>query len=199
MFSLALSSTKSSVFASGGGDKVVVVWTLENLENPISSTLVGHNDTVDKLSFNFDGKYLATAALDGEIIVWDYNSGQKKLTLDGPTQEISVYNKTFLYLIDNCFRIQFLEWHSKGNVIVAGSLDNSVWLWNGNNGAFLNVFQGHVGGVTCGGFTPDGKHVISASEDSTLRIWNPKTAECIHNIKGSILINTKRPSLIINI
>ena len=103
MFSLALSSAKSSVFASGGGDKVVVVWTLENLENPISSTLVGHNDTVDKLSFNFDGKYLATAALDGEIIVWDYNSGQKKLTLDGPTQEISVYNKTFLYLIDNCF------------------------------------------------------------------------------------------------
>eukprot|EP00331_Platyophrya_macrostoma_P021920 CAMPEP_0176437076 /NCGR_PEP_ID=MMETSP0127-20121128/18391_1 /TAXON_ID=938130 /ORGANISM="Platyophrya macrostoma, Strain WH" /LENGTH=363 /DNA_ID=CAMNT_0017820603 /DNA_START=142 /DNA_END=1233 /DNA_ORIENTATION=+ len=129
--------------------------------------MVGHNDTVDKLGFNFDGKLLATAALDGEIIVWDYLLGQKKFNLDGPTSDIS-----------------FLEWHNKGNVIVAGSTDNSIWLWNGNNGAFLNVFQGHTAGVTCGGFTPDGKQIISAAEDCTLRLWNPKTAECVFNIKG---------------
>ena len=65
------------------------------------NTLVGHNDTVDKLGFNFDGKYIATAALDGEIIVWDYTTGQKKFNLDGPTQDISVNSCLLMQRIKN--------------------------------------------------------------------------------------------------
>ena len=40
---------------------------------------------------------------------------------------------------------------------MAGSADNTVWLWNGNNGQFMHIFQGHSAAVTAGGFTPDGK------------------------------------------
>ena len=85
-----MNSANKSIFATGGGDDIAVVWTFDNVENPVLNTLIGHADTVDKLDYSFDGKYLATAALDGEIVVWDAATGTKKCNLDGPTQEISV-------------------------------------------------------------------------------------------------------------
>lgn len=51
---------------------------------------------------------------------------------------------------------QWVKWHPRGHLILAGSEDFTAWLWNANSGACLNVFSGHSGPVTCGDFTPDG-------------------------------------------
>ena len=48
----------------------------------------------------------------------------------------------------------------------------------------MQVFAGHAGPVTCGGFTPDGKAVVTASEDSSLRLWNPRSGECSLTVVG---------------
>jgi len=47
------------------------------------------------------------------------------------------------------------------------------------NGQVMQVFSGHTAPVTCGGFTPDGKAVITGSEDSTIIIWDPKTGAAV--------------------
>lgn len=44
----------------------------------------------------------------------------------------------------------------------------------------LQVFVGHENGVTAGAFTPDGKWVVSAGQDGTIRIWAPKTGMSKH-------------------
>jgi ribosome assembly protein SQT1 len=44
----------------------------------------------------------------------------------------------------------------------------------------LQVFVGHENGVTSGAFTPDGKWVVSAGQDGTIRIWAPKTGMSKH-------------------
>lgn len=51
---------------------------------------------------------------------------------------------------------QWIRWHPRGHVVLAGSEDSSIWMWNADNCAFMNTFLGHSGSVTCGGFTPDG-------------------------------------------
>lgn len=110
VYSLALSSANKSIFASGGGDDLAVVWTFENSENPVLNTLVGHADTIDKLAFSSDSKLLATAALDGEIVVWDPISGQKKFNLDGPTADISVrsrFDTNKIYILYQVYRMAF--------------------------------------------------------------------------------------------
>ena len=33
-------------------------------------------------------------------------------------------------------------------------------------------------------FAPDGKTVVSASEDKTLKIWNPSAGECLKTLEG---------------
>lgn len=61
-------------------------------------------------------------------------------------------------------------------------------MWNGNNGQYMNIFQGHSAPVTGGKFTPEGHYIVSISEDKSLRVWNPKSGENIHKIAGKIKI-----------
>lgn len=45
-------------------------------------------------------------------------------------------------------------------MVLAGSEDSAVWMWNADNGSYLNLFSGHGGRVSCGDFTPDGKQLL---------------------------------------
>lgn len=68
--------------------------------------------------------------------------------------------------------------------MLAGSEDCSMWMWNADKEAYLNMFSGHNQSVTCGDFTPDGKLICTGSDDASLIVWNPKTCESIHVVKG---------------
>ena len=43
----------------------------------------------------------------------------------------------------------------------------------------MQVFSGHTAPVACGGFSPDGKLVITGSEDTTVIVWDPKTGAAV--------------------
>src|ERR1700721_3326149 len=43
--------------------------------------------------------------------------------------------------------------------------------------AELNILQGHDHWVTSVAFSPDGKHIASASSDNTIRVWEAKTGK----------------------
>ena len=103
-------------FISGGGDDVARVWNINNPDKPEIET-PKQNETVDFAKFSFDGKFFATGTLDGAIKIWEAETGEFKRLLEGPADEI-----------------RFIDWHSKGNVIVAGSADNTAWMWNAANG-----------------------------------------------------------------
>lgn len=49
----------------------------------------------------------------------------------------------------------------------------------------MNVFAGHSGPVACGSFTPNGKNIVTGSEDGSIIIWDPKTAASVHRIDGT--------------
>lgn len=48
----------------------------------------------------------------------------------------------------------------------------------------MNIFNGHAGPVTAGCFTPDGKKIVSTSEDSSFIIWDPKSAAAEYRLSG---------------
>ena len=55
---------------------------------------------------------------------------------------------------------QWIKWHPRGHLVLAGSEDCTVWMWNADKGACLQTFSGHGGSVTCGDFTPDGSQLL---------------------------------------
>ena len=62
----------------------------------------------------------------------------------------------FTRLSTNYETTQWVRWHPRGHLVLAGLEDSTVWLWNADKSAYLNMFSGHASSVTCGDFTPDG-------------------------------------------
>ncbi|PHH53569.1 Vegetative incompatibility protein HET-E-1 [Ceratocystis fimbriata CBS 114723] len=49
---------------------------------------------------------------------------------------------------------------------------------------YRQIMEGHKGGVKSVAFSHDGKHLASASVDSTVRLWNTSDGICIQELKG---------------
>ena len=64
------------------------------------------------------------------------------------------------------------EFSPKGTLLVTGSQDKLVKLWDADTGTLKRTYMGHMAGVSHAVFSPDGKRIASASEDGTIRIWD---------------------------
>ncbi|KAI7984102.1 hypothetical protein LOK49_LG15G00435 [Camellia lanceoleosa] len=85
-------------------------------------------------------------------------------------------------------------------LLASGSFDGLVKIWDINSGSLKCTLDGpngalsHARSVTCG------KTICTGFDDATLRIWNPKSGENIHVVRGPplrrvLLFLTKRKQL----
>ena len=175
--------------------------------------LAGHTDSVACLAFSGDGTLLASGGMDGRVRVWDAATGlcaQVGARAGGGTGWLAWEGRSGSGGVGCCERdapasctrlptplccsqtlegpgeeVLWLSWHPKGHVVLAGSGDFTAWMWLAQSGTCMQVFTGHAGPVMCGGFTPDGKAVVTGGGegDATLRVWNPKTGECTATVQ----------------
>ncbi|KXZ49922.1 hypothetical protein GPECTOR_19g373 [Gonium pectorale] len=172
---VAWNPVRPDVVASGGCDDAAFLWRVgqEAFEDSAGTLgtyeLGGHSDTVAALGFSASGGMLATAGMDGLCKVWDVSEGRLLRSLEGSGGAL-----------------MWLTWHPRGEVVVAGTDDCMVYMWNAATGAVMQVFSGHCGPVSAGCFTPDGKAVVTVGgeDDASLRVWNPRTGECSLTIQG---------------
>ncbi|CAG8490317.1 1111_t:CDS:10, partial [Acaulospora colombiana] len=152
---------------SGGGDDKSFLWRTDTGEQLYE--LTGHTDTVTSVMFSKNGEFVASGGMDGKILVWKVDGGELVASLEGPDE------------------VMWIDWHPKGTILLAGANDASIWMWQLPSGNCMNVFSGHSKAVTVGQFTPDGKKIVSGSDDSSLIIWDPKTASPILKITSDDL------------
>ncbi|KAJ6531802.1 WD40-repeat-containing domain protein [Mycena capillaripes] len=178
----AFQNHNSSVFAvaghpteplavSGGEDDLGYVWDITDGE--VIVKLTGHTDSVTSVAWSADGEMVATGGMDGKIRIWrrvgteNYRTWEFLTQLEGPDE------------------VMFLRWHPKGSVLLAGSNDSTLWLWQLPSGNTMQVFAGHTGAVQCGEFTPDGKRIVTACADGMLIFWDPRSSSPIFKLTPS--------------
>ena len=61
------------------------------------------------------------------------------------------------------------------NIVVSGSDDETIIVWDITSGSCLSTLRGHSAYVNSVCFSSDGKQLTSGSDDTTVRNWDPAT------------------------
>ena len=71
----------------------------------------------------------------------------------------------------------------RGNILVSGSYDRTIKVWNLITGRSLYTLSGHTGLIRAIAIHPSGEMLASASRDG-VRLWNLRTGELIALLVG---------------
>ena len=167
------------IAASGGEDDLGYIWDYTTGDEIVK--LTGHTDSVTSTAWSFDGEMISTGGMDGKVRIWrrvgkeNWKLWEFLTELQGPDEVMVRAPPLATTTVFDCYSVQWLRWHPKGNVLLAGSNDSTVWLWQLPSGNTMQVFAGHTAPVQCGDFTPDGKRIITADAEGTLIFWDPRS------------------------
>ena len=155
---------------------------------------VGHNYSVNSVSFSPTGNAIAIASQDGTAKLWDLqgnclvtfighdysvNSVSFSPTGDAITTASSDGTAKLWDLQGNCL-VTFIghdDWVTSvsfsptGDAIATTSSDRTAKLWD-LQGNCLVTFTGHHNSVTSVSFSPTGDAIATASSDGTAKLWN---------------------------
>ncbi|KAJ5884437.1 E3 ubiquitin ligase complex SCF subunit sconB [Penicillium tannophilum] len=85
--------------------------------------------------------------------------------------------KVFRGHTDSVMCLQFED-----NILMTGSYDATIKIWDMETGEELRTLRGHSAGVRCLQF--DDTKLITGSLDRSIRVWNWRTGECISKYNG---------------
>ncbi|KAG6834924.1 hypothetical protein H0H93_006337 [Arthromyces matolae] len=122
-------------------------------------TFSGHQKEVYTLNFSADGRILVSGSSDNTVRIWDTDTGSSKvISIDDP--ESLKKGVTSISISPNA------------QYVAVATLGTSVSIWDVDTTKFVQRFRGHEDSVYSLAFTPDGRGLISASLDKTLKYWD---------------------------
>jgi WD40 repeat protein len=141
-------SPRGDYFASGGADRTVKLWRLP--EYGLIRTLVGHNSSINALSFSPNGRVLASCSTDGAR-VWSVPEGGLLASFPGDTYTVA--------------------FSPDGGGFAAAGVDGVIRLYETASWQFVGSLSGHAGAVFSVAFSPDGLVLASGGADALVREW----------------------------
>jgi hypothetical protein len=82
-------------------------------------------------------------------------------------------------------------WSRDGSRIVTGNLLQPGKLWDAQSGALIRTLGGHVFGTDTAAFSPDGRHLVTASKGGfklvagPVFIWDARTGDQLATLSGA--------------
>ncbi|HEX2475328.1 MAG TPA: protein kinase [Lacipirellulaceae bacterium] len=131
----------------------------------------GHNGALYTARFSPKGDLVATGGYDNTIMIWNPDEA-KPVDIDRRLDKLPEEKPKYVRLAGHDKPVRSVAFSPNGQLLVSGSEDNSVRLWDVASGAALKSLRGHSRAVRSAMFSPDGSRILSGGEDQSVRIWN---------------------------
>jgi WD40 repeat protein len=195
----AVAFAKDGRVATGSDDGGVAIW--QSSTGAQLRAFEGHAAPVSAVAFSPDARLLLTASLDGTASVWDAATGAEVTRLeghDGGVLSASFSSDGRLVVTggeDGTARLWSAREGAQSRVLVDGhgplraalspdanlaaaaSAAGHVRVWNAETGVEVALLGGHARAATFVAFTPDGRRIVTAGDDYTLRVWSVDGSE----------------------
>ncbi len=181
-------TSESQVLATGCGDHKIRIWNVDSAE--LLHVIHAHQDKVQAVAFHPEKKQLASGSRDGTVRLWFLTDPQA----DGETPGRFVTRRSQW--------VNALAWSPDGRTLSIGDGDGTITLLNERSLDQTTrtrtvttdsaadphwterEMTGHQGDVQALAFSPRGEWLASGGIDSTVRIWEVKSATEFRNLKG---------------
>jgi WD40 repeat protein len=177
----------------------------------LGQTIENHADWVFGVAFAPDGKHLMTASRDKTAKVWDLATKESVLTF--PDHQNTVYSVAVKADAKVGYSVgednQLRTWNTQGEgkqiratgghakpifkvilhpkqpLLMTCSADNTVRIWNADNGAEVRNLSGHTDWVYALALSPDGNLLASGSWNGEVKIWKVADGSLVKSFNGS--------------
>jgi WD40 repeat protein len=119
------------------------------------------------MAWSPDSTKLAVGGWRDEAWVWEVESGNEVLRLEGITDWVTS-----------------VAWSPDGAFIATGGWDSRVRIWNAETGTHLMDLNGHTDWITDIEWSPDGSQLSTTSQDSTTRLWETDSGDLLLVLGG---------------
>lgn len=178
----------TSVVYSGDGKRLLTssydnTARLWNIASGESQVFEGHEWWVWSAAFSPDEKRIVTACQDGSAIVWSVATRQP-----GPA------------FLGHAGPVYAAVFSPDGKHVASAGYDKRILLWDPDQvqpfdlgaltakrekaAASYAALEGHTSGVRSVRFSSDGKILLSAGNDNTVRVWDVATCRLLKTLRG---------------
>ncbi len=150
-------SPDSRLLAGASEDHSVRLFDLSDpaAPRPVGRPLTEHTEGVWSVAFSPNGRALAASGADGTTRLWNITDPAHPAPLGRPLSG----RNGIVYAV---------AFSPDGTTLATGSHDSVVRLWSLPQG----VLVGHSARTIGPRFTPDDHHLVSASEDESIQVWD---------------------------
>jgi len=138
-------------------------------------TFEGHEGAAWSAYFSRDERSLLTASSDRTAKLWDAETGANVVTFQGHSG--IVWSAVFGGEAGE---------GQRSTLIATASGDRSARLWDARTGDEVSRFEGHNDAVRSVRVSPDGKLLLTGSQDGTARLWSIADRRCSHTLRGHV-------------
>ncbi|MBL4654469.1 MAG: WD40 repeat domain-containing protein, partial [Bacteroidia bacterium] len=121
------------------------------------NTIRCHDASINSIDIHHEKNMVLTTSDDSTAIIWNLNSGNK---IDK--------------LISYSCRLKLGIFSPNGNKVCITTQDHIILLFSNisDRKPQIHHLRGHSDDITDVNFSNDGKHIVSASNDNTIKVWN---------------------------
>lgn len=162
----ALEWSPSGDWLLSGDHEGLIKYSQPNMN--IVKVLPAHTEAIRDLAFSPGSNKFVTASDDGSMKLWNFNEGLEERLFTGHGWDVKT-----------------VDWHQSKGLIVSGSKDNLVKLWDPRTAKCLSTLHGHKNTVSKVMFQKTGGSLLATcSRDSSARIVDLRMMRDLRVLRG---------------